>query len=90
MKSQFLFSRKNKKNIISLSSAETAHSVVIAKEYPDKYFPISPEKTDVVGYFSSLISQEKHTHMMWVLIGSVSVIHHNLFITRFVITRFCT
>ena len=31
MKCQILFSRKNKKNIISLSSAESAHSVVSAK-----------------------------------------------------------
>ena len=29
MKCQILFSRKNKKNIISLSSAESAHSVIL-------------------------------------------------------------
>ena len=31
MKCQILFSKKNKKNIISLSSAEFAHSVLIVK-----------------------------------------------------------
>ena len=33
MKCQILFSGKNKKNIINLSSAESAHSVLIVKAY---------------------------------------------------------
>ena len=32
MKCQILFSRKNKKNIANLSSAESAHSIVSVKE----------------------------------------------------------
>ena len=62
MKSQFLFSRKNKKNTISLSSAETAHSLVIAKEYPDKYFPISPEKQMLLVIFLPLFLR-KNIHI---------------------------
>ena len=79
MKCQILFSGKNKKNSINLSSAENAQRVVKVKDMvlfffnqksfiaPDKMF-FQLKSTDIF-----LISPQKC--MLWVLIRSTSVRH---------------